>query len=76
MTQRVAIGHCVTKKLRPCRTSDVRFAPKATELARRNKTPLCANSDQTQRSKIRAYSITLSAATSSPDGTAKPIDRR
>jgi hypothetical protein len=35
--------------------------PITTKLVRRNEVTLCANRDLTQRSKIRAYSITLSA---------------
>jgi len=46
--------------------------PKATELARRNKTPLCAKSDLTHCSKRHRYSITSSASASSVGGTLMP----
>jgi hypothetical protein len=48
---------------------DVRFAPKATELVRRNELPLCASSGRVQMQQhavcgTRGYSITSSARAS------------
>jgi hypothetical protein len=53
----------------------VRFAPKADKSSHRSEMTRCAISDRTQRSKIRAYSITSSAMESSVGGISTPIAR-
>src|SRR5262249_54079006 len=52
--------------------ADVRFAPIATEVPRRDDPPLGAKSDQSASQQEAAYSITSSARASSVGGTLRP----
>ena len=51
---------------------DVRYTPKSGQTQRRSVCPLCASSDHSHRSKLRRYSITLSAVKSSLGGISRP----